>query len=39
MNLSDEQPIIYPSQQQSNTDPSTYDVLGRRWFVNLTYSF
>jgi outer membrane receptor protein involved in Fe transport len=39
INLSDEQPIIYPSQQQSNTDPSTYDVLGRRWFVNLTYSF
>ena len=39
INLSDEQPIIYPSQQQSNTDPATYDVLGRRWFVNLTYSF
>jgi outer membrane receptor protein involved in Fe transport len=38
-NLSDETPIIYPSQQQSNTDPATYDVLGRRYFVNLTYTF
>lgn len=38
-NLTDEQPIIYPSNQQSNTDPATYDVLGRRWFVNLTYTF
>ena len=38
-NLTDEEPIIYPSQQQSNTDPATYDVLGRRYFVNLTYAF
>lgn len=38
-NLTDEQPIIYPSQQQSNTDPSTYDVLGRRFFVTGTYTF
>ena len=38
-NITDEQPIVYPSQQQSNTDPATYDVLGRRWFVNLTYTF
>jgi len=38
-NISDEQPIIYPSQQQANTDPATYDVLGRRWFMNLTYTF
>ena len=37
-NLTDEDPIIYPSQQQSNTDPSTYDVLGRRYFVSATYT-
>jgi len=38
-NLTDEQPIIYPSNQQSNTDPAAYDILGRRYFVNVTYSF
>lgn len=38
-NLTDEEPIIYPTNQQANTDPATYDVLGRRYFVNLTYSF
>ena len=38
-NLGDEDPIIYPSQQQANTDPATYDVLGRRWFFNLQYTF
>ena len=38
-NATDEDPIIYPSSQQSNTDPAQYDVLGRRWFANLTYSF
>ena len=38
-NLTDEEPIIYPSQQQANTDPATYDVLGQRYFVNLTYTF
>ena len=38
-NLTDESPIIYPSQQQSNTDPATYDILGRRYYVNLTYTF
>jgi iron complex outermembrane recepter protein len=38
-NLTDEDPIIYPSNQQSNTDPATYDVLGRRYFVSATYSF
>lgn len=37
-NLTDEEPIVYPSDQQSNTDPSTYDVLGRRYFVSATYS-
>ena len=38
-NLTDEDPIIYPSQQQSNTDPSTYDILGRRFYAALTYAF
>ena len=38
-NLTDEEPIIYPTNQQMNTDPSTYDVLGRRYFVAATYSF
>ncbi|HWM27007.1 MAG TPA: TonB-dependent receptor, partial [Woeseiaceae bacterium] len=37
-NLTDEDPIIYPSNQQSNTDPSTYDILGRRFFVSATYT-
>lgn len=38
-NLTDEQPQIIPSASQANTDPSTYDTLGRRYFVNLTYTF
>lgn len=38
-NLTDEDPVIYPSQQQSNTDPATYDILGRRYFVSATYTF
>ena len=38
-NLTDQEPIIYPSNQQSNTDPSTYDTLGRRYFLAATYTF
>lgn len=38
-NLTDEQPQIFPSSSQANTDPSSYDTLGRRYFVNLTYTF
>lgn len=42
-NLFDKQPPIYTSDGasgiQANTDPSTYDVLGRRYFVNATYRF
>lgn len=38
-NLMDKDPIIYPSSVQSNTDPSTYDVLGRRYFVAASYRF
>ncbi|HAD85077.1 MAG TPA: TonB-dependent receptor [Brevundimonas sp.] len=38
-NLLDEQPQLYSPNVQSNTDPSTYDVLGRRYFVGLTARF
>lgn len=38
-NLTNEDPVIYPSQQQANTDPSAYDVLGRRYFVSLIYAY
>jgi outer membrane receptor protein involved in Fe transport len=42
-NLMDKAPPIYTTDSQagiqSNTDPSTYDVLGRRYFVNLTMNF
>jgi outer membrane receptor protein involved in Fe transport len=38
-NLLDEEPPLFPSYPQANTDPSQYDVLGRRYFVNLTYRF
>ncbi len=39
INVADEDPVIYPSSQQANTDPTTYDVLGRRYFLNLNYKF
>ncbi|WP_292043580.1 MULTISPECIES: TonB-dependent receptor domain-containing protein [unclassified Brevundimonas] len=38
-NVFDEQPQLYTPNVQSNTDPSTYDVLGRRYFVGLTARF
>ena len=38
-NLSDEDPPIYPSYVQANTNPSQYDVFGRRYFLRLTYGF
>ena len=42
-NLADKDPPIYTTDSQagvqSNTDPSTYDVLGRRYFVNVTMTF
>jgi outer membrane receptor protein involved in Fe transport len=38
-NVGDEQPPLFPSWQQANTDPSQYDVLGRRYYVNLRYRF
>jgi outer membrane receptor protein involved in Fe transport len=38
-NLTDKDPPNYPGAIQSNTDPSTYDVLGRRYFVSAMYKF
>jgi outer membrane receptor protein involved in Fe transport len=42
-NLFDKDPPIYTTNSragvQANTDPSTYDVLGRRYFVSATYKF
>ena len=38
-NLADEDPPYYTSYSNSNTDPSTYDVLGRRWFIGLNARF
>lgn len=41
-NLTDKEPPIYTSDSragiQANTDPSTYDVLGRRFFLTATYT-
>ena len=39
INVANTDPMIYPAYQQSNTDPTVYDVLGRRYFVNLNYKF
>ncbi|HPF27162.1 MAG TPA: TonB-dependent receptor, partial [Steroidobacteraceae bacterium] len=38
-NATDEQPPLYTSSVQMNTDPSTYDVLGRRYFARASVSF
>ncbi|CAN5420632.1 TonB-dependent receptor [soil metagenome] len=38
-NLSDEQPVVYSPGVQANTDPSTYDTLGRRYSIGLTARF
>lgn len=38
-NLLDEEPQIYSPNIQSNTDPSTYDVLGRRYFIGINARF
>ena len=36
-NLSDQSPRIYTPNVQANTDPSLYDVLGRRYYVGIDY--
>jgi outer membrane receptor protein involved in Fe transport len=38
-NLLDQQPRTYTPNIQANTDPSSFDVLGRRYFVGLNAKF
>lgn len=38
-NLCDQMPPLFPSQQQANTDPSRYDVIGRRLRFGASYRF
>lgn len=38
-NVADEEPAIYSPGVQANTDPSTYDILGRRYSIGLTAKF
>ena len=38
-NLTDEQPPIFRTGSNANTDPSQYDVLGRRYYVTLALRF
>jgi outer membrane receptor protein involved in Fe transport len=38
-NVSNDDPPLLPTPVQANTDASQYDVLGRRFFLNLTYRF
>lgn len=38
-NVGDEQPQVFSPGVQANTDPSTYDVLGRRFYIGLTARF
>ncbi len=39
LNLTDEEPPIYTSPLDYNTDPNTYDVLGQRFFGRINYRF
>ncbi len=36
-NIADQRPRLYSPNIQANTDPSTYDVLGRRYFVGFDW--
>ncbi len=38
-NVTNQDPIVYSPGVQANTDPSTYDTLGRRYSVGLTAKF
>ena len=38
-NLFDKQPPYYTGNNDSNTDPYTYDVLGRRFFAGVNVKF
>jgi outer membrane receptor protein involved in Fe transport len=36
-NVANQQPRLYAPNIQANTDPSSYDVLGRRYFVGFDW--
>ncbi len=38
-NLTDVEPKLYTPDQDSGTNPSVYDVIGRRWYMSATYRF
>lgn len=38
-NLTNRDPPIFPSYGAANTDPQQYDVLGRRYFVSMSFRF
>src|SRR5690606_1601568 len=38
-NLTDEEPQLYTPDQDSGTNPTVYDVIGRRWYLTFTYRF
>lgn len=38
-NLTDQKPRLYSPNVQANTDPSTFDVLGRRYFVGVNAKY
>jgi outer membrane receptor protein involved in Fe transport len=38
-NLTDEEPELYTPDQDSGTNPTVYDVIGRRYFVTINYRF
>jgi outer membrane receptor protein involved in Fe transport len=38
-NLTDQDPKLYTPDQDSGTNPSVYDVIGRRWYMSATYRF
>ena len=38
-NLTDKQPPVYSPSIAANTDPSTYDLVGRRYYLSLTARF
>jgi outer membrane receptor protein involved in Fe transport len=38
-NATDTDPPLFPSYSQANTDPAAYDVLGRRFYMSLSYRF
>jgi outer membrane receptor protein involved in Fe transport len=38
-NLTDQDPKLFTPDQDSGTNPSIYDVIGRRWYLTATYRF